>query len=198
MDPDSGGPETCGSGSRCGSGTLINSKERGRLNIEERHAFFLPLSKFFQHRTLSPCLSSLCLAGTGLLLAKMLADRKGVDTITTKGPQAGLSFFFYSFHACSTPYLLVGLDYVKDRWAFQKEDGSEHKEHLAWALPRDIVTRCSSSFFSFMDELNSALKLFLLICWTPEEEKQLQFIPPLPNFQKHLINVVLFASKRSR
>ncbi len=28
-------------------------------------------------------------------------------------------------------YLLVGLDYVKDRWAFQKEDGSEHKEHTS-------------------------------------------------------------------
>ena len=27
----------------------------------------------------------------------------------------------------------IGLDYVKDRWAFQKEDGSEHKE---------VVTMC--------------------------------------------------------
>jgi hypothetical protein len=26
---------------------------------------------------------------------------------------------------------VVGLDYVKDRWAFQKEDGSEHKEHTS-------------------------------------------------------------------
>jgi hypothetical protein len=52
-------------------------------------------------------------------------------------------------------YLLVGLDYVKDRWAFQKEDGSEHKEPIqACALPRDIVTRFSFSFFLFMNGAN--------------------------------------------
>jgi hypothetical protein len=38
-------------------------------------------------------------------------------------------------------YLLVGLDYVKDRWAFQKEDGSEHKEHIQACALQEIMSR---------------------------------------------------------
>ncbi len=59
---------------------------------------------------------------------------------------------FYISMSCSTlmSYFHVGLDYVKDRWAFQKEDGSEHKEHTSMRAFKRLFHEIFVLFFSLL------------------------------------------------
>jgi hypothetical protein len=86
---------------------------------------------------------------------------------------------------CSTPMscLLVGLDYVKDRWAFQKEDGSEHKEHTSMRSSK----RYCREIFSCHGRANLwPENCFYLFVGHLKGEQQLQVISLLPNYQKNV------------